>query len=81
LKGYANGTAAILLTVNAKYYIKLNENDLKAKIGDKNMSEAKKALSEVNNLVVDELTIYPVFIPEFLKKDQNKDKVSFIVTL
>lgn len=81
LKGYANGTAAILLTVNAKYYIKLNENDLKAKIGDKNMSDAKKALSEINNLVVDDLTIYPVFIPEFLKKvPGNKDKVSFIVT-
>jgi len=81
LKGYTNGTAAILLTVNAKYYIKLNEIDLKDKIGDKNMSDAMKALSEVSNLVVDDLTIYPTFIPEFLKKvPSSKEKVNFVVT-
>lgn len=81
LKGYTNGVATILLTVNAKYYIKLNEVDLKSRIADKNVVEAKKALSEVTNLVIDELTIYPVFIPEFLKKvPGNKEKVTFIVT-
>ena len=81
LKGYVNETATILLTVNAKYYIKLNETDLRAKIGDKTMLEAKKILSEINNLVVDDLTIYPVFIPEFLKKVPNsKEKVTFVVT-
>jgi hypothetical protein len=81
LKGYVNGTATILLTVNAKYYIKLKETELKEKIAGKNMSDAKNALSEVNNLVVDELTIYPTFIPDFLKKvPTGKDKVTFIVT-
>lgn len=81
LKGYTNGTATILLTVNAKYYIKLNEIDLKSKIGDKNMLDAKKTLSEINNLVVDDLVIYPTFIPEFLKKvPSNKEKVNIVVT-
>lgn len=81
LKGYVNGTATILLTVNAKYYIKLKETELKQKIADKNMLDAKKILSETNNLIVDELTIYPTFIPEFLKKIPNtKEKVTFVVT-
>jgi len=81
LKGYVNGTATILLTVNAKYYIKLKESELKQKIADKNMLDAKKILSETNNLTVDELTIYPTFIPEFLKKiPSSKDKVTFVVT-
>lgn len=81
LKGYTNGAATILLTVNAKYYIKLNEIDLKSKIGDKNMLDAKKTLSEINNLVIDDLVIYPTFIPEFLKKvPSNKEKVNFVVT-